>query len=299
MKWITYQQENGLKMGLHTEEGVIPWAEAVCQTGHPEWALLTVDDIVRGAGPGAAELSGWFSREETGLKELLIAEEGLELGPCLPHPGKIICVGLNYRKHAVETGSPIPEYPVLFNKFSNAITAGGRPIELPEASNMVDYEVELAIVIGKEAKHVPESGALDYVFGYCAANDVSARDLQLRTSQWLLGKSCDGFCPIGPYLVTADEVPDPNALALRSTVNGELRQNSNTSDMIFDCKAIIAYISRHMTLEPGDVILTGTPEGVVMGYPKDRQVYLRDGDEVTVEIEGLGRLTNRFVGAGR
>lgn len=299
MKWITYRQGDRLLTGLRLEEGVVPWAEASRLTGQAGWAGLTVEELVGGAGPGSKELAGWLRQEEDRLKELLLPEEELELGPCLPRPGKIICVGLNYRKHAVETGSPIPEFPVLFSKFGNAVAASGQHVVLPEVSSMVDYEVELAMVIGKRAWQVEESEALDYVFGYCTANDLSARDLQMRTSQWLLGKSCDGFCPIGPYLVTADEIPDPNALSLRTYVNGELRQNSHTSDMIFDCKTIVSYISRHMTLEPGDLILTGTPEGVVMGYPKERQVYLRDGDEVVVEVEGLGTLRNRMVSTGR
>jgi 2-keto-4-pentenoate hydratase/2-oxohepta-3-ene-1,7-dioic acid hydratase in catechol pathway len=153
---------------------------------------------------------------------------------------------------------------------------------VPKVTDKLDYEVKLAIVIGKEAKYVAKENALDYVFGYCSANDLSARDLQLRTHQWLLGKSCDDFSPIGPYLVTADEVGNPNNLSLKTTVNGETRQNSNTSDMIFYCDEIVSYISQHMTLTPGDIILTGTPEGVVLGLPEEQQVYLKPGDEVTV-----------------
>ena len=152
----------------------------------------------------------------------------------------------------------------------------------------LDYEVELGIVIGKTAKNVSEESALDYVFGYCTANDLSARDLQMRTPQWMLGKTCDGFCPVGPYLVTKDEVGDPQNLQLKTVVNGEIRQNSNTSDMIFSCREIISYISKHMTLVPGDMILTGTPEGVIMGFPPEKQNYLKPGDTVTVEVEKLG-----------
>jgi 2-keto-4-pentenoate hydratase/2-oxohepta-3-ene-1,7-dioic acid hydratase in catechol pathway len=183
----------------------------------------------------------------------------------------------------------------LFNKFDNTLTGHKSEIPVPKVTNMLDYEVELGIVIGQKAKNVKEEEALDYVFGYCAVNDLSARDLQMRTHQWLLGKSCDKFSPIGPYLVTSDEVGNPNDLALKTYVNGELRQDSNTSDMIFSCAEIVSYISRHMTLEPGDIILTGTPEGVVLGYPEEKQVYIKPGDEVTVEIEKLGSLTNYFV----
>ncbi len=231
-----------------------------------------------------------------GSEAYVLDESKLTFGPCVTHPNKIICVGLNYRKHAEETNSPIPKYPILFNKFNNTLTGHGHDVPLPvSVSSKVDYEAELCIVIGKQAKYVAKENALDYVFGYCNVNDLSARDLQMRTQQWLLGKSCDGFSPLGPYLVTADEVGNPNNLGIRSIVNGEVRQNSNTSDMIFHCDEIVSYISQHMTLVPGDIILTGTPEGVVMGYPEDKQVYLKDGDVVTIEIEKLGSLTNRMV----
>lgn len=299
MKWMTYCEDGGYKIGICTAGGILPWAEANRKAGRPEWASFTMEDILGEAGPSVTDVEQWVSQEWEDLGQLLLNESELTLGPCVPRPGKIICVGLNYRKHAAETGLPVPAHPVLFSKFANSIAAAGQPIRLPEASSKVDYEAELAMVIGKRADHVKETDALDYVYGYCNANDVSARDLQMLTSQWLLGKSCDGFCPIGPYLVTADEIADPNNLGIRAVVNGELRQNSNTNDMIFDCKTIIAFVSRHMSLEPGDVILTGTPEGVIMGYPAEKQVYLRDGDTVTVEIEQLGSLTNRFVRSRR
>jgi 2-keto-4-pentenoate hydratase/2-oxohepta-3-ene-1,7-dioic acid hydratase in catechol pathway len=223
-------------------------------------------------------------------------ESQVSYGPCVTNPGKIICVGLNYRKHAEETNAAIPQYPILFNKFNNTIAAPGDDIPLPNrVTSQVDYEAELVIVIGKQAKYVSKEQALSHVFGYCNVNDLSARDLQMRTQQWLLGKSCDKFSPLGPYLVTADEVGDPNQLTITCTVNGETRQNSHTSDMIFHCDEIVSYISQHMTLSPGDIILTGTPEGVVLGKPVDQRVYLKHGDVVTIEIEKLGALTNRMV----
>jgi 2-keto-4-pentenoate hydratase/2-oxohepta-3-ene-1,7-dioic acid hydratase in catechol pathway len=222
-------------------------------------------------------------------------EAKLEWGSCVTHPGKIICVGLNYRKHAEETKAAVPEFPILFNKFNNTLTGHNHEVILPKVSQKVDYEAELVIVIGKKTKDISREQALNHVFGYCNANDLSARDLQMRTPQWLLGKTCDGFSPIGPYLVTADEVGNPNDLTIRCTVNGEVRQNSNTSDMIFHCDEIVSYISRHFTLMPGDIILTGTPEGVVLGYPPEKQVYLQAGDLVSIEIEKLGILTNRMV----
>ncbi|MEH7179282.1 fumarylacetoacetate hydrolase family protein [Neobacillus vireti] len=226
---------------------------------------------------------------------VVIEEEDLEWGPCVTQPHKIICVGLNYRKHADETNAPYPEVPILFNKFDNTLTGHQSEIAIPSVTNELDYEVELGIVIGKKTKNVSKEEALSHVFGYCTVNDLSARDLQMRTHQWLLGKTCDDFSPAGPYLVTADEVGDPNNLSLKTYVNDELRQDSNTSDMIFSCAEIVSYISQHMTLVPGDLILTGTPEGVVFGLPVDQRVYIQPGDVITVEIEKLGKLTNKFV----
>jgi 2-keto-4-pentenoate hydratase/2-oxohepta-3-ene-1,7-dioic acid hydratase in catechol pathway len=255
----------------------------------------TMEEVLEGGNTALAELDALLNQVMIeDVEGIWLKEEEVRFGPCVPKPGKIICVGLNYRKHAEESNFPLPEYPVLFNKFGNAIAAHKDVIHIPLHVNEVDYEAELGIIIGKRAKHVAKEEALQYIFGYCNANDLSSRDLQTRTSQWLLGKSCDGFSPLGPYLVTSDEVGDPNNLYIRSFVNGKMRQNSNTADMIFHCDEIVSYISRYMTLEPGDIILTGTPEGVILGYPKEQQVWLSDGDEVTIEIEKLGRLTNRF-----
>jgi 2-keto-4-pentenoate hydratase/2-oxohepta-3-ene-1,7-dioic acid hydratase in catechol pathway len=187
----------------------------------------------------------------------------------------------------------IPSSPVLFSKFSNAIAAPGEPVVLPANAVEYDYEAELGVVIGKGAKNVSEQDALNFILGYCNVNDLSARDLQTRTSQWLLGKTLDQFMPIGPYLVTADEVRDPQALDIRCWVNGALRQNSSTADMVFSVPQLVSYISQYMTLEPGDVISTGTPEGVVLGM-KEKQ-WLKPGDEVTIEVAGLGRLTNTMI----
>jgi 2-keto-4-pentenoate hydratase/2-oxohepta-3-ene-1,7-dioic acid hydratase in catechol pathway len=223
----------------------------------------------------------------------LLEEATLTYGPCVANPGKIICVGLNYRRHAIESGMAIPTTPVLFSKFSNTIAAPGEPIVLPANAVEYDYEAELGVVIGKRARNVSEQDALSYVLGYCNIDDLSARDLQFRTSQWLLGKTLDQFSPIGPYLVTADEVGDPQALDIRCWVNGDLRQNSNTADMIFNVAQLVSYISQYMTLEPGDVISTGTPEGVVLGMQD--KVWLKPGDEVTIEVAGLGRLTNTMI----
>ena len=255
---------------------------------------MTVDQLLSGGERAFKALEHLCRQAEADKTSVFLDEAELVLGPCVPHPGKIICVGTNYRKHAQESRMPIPEVPLLFNKFGNTVAAHGDVINLPFNSTQVDYEAELVIVMGRRAKRVDIATALDYVGGYCNVNDLSARDLQFRTHQWLLGKSCDGFSPLGPYLVSGDEVGNPNALTIRCYVNGELRQDSTTADMIFSCAEIVSYISQHMTLDPGDIILTGTPAGVVFGYPKEKQVWLKDGDEVTIEVEKLGRLTNRM-----
>jgi len=216
-------------------------------------------------------------------------------------PAQIFCIGLNYRKHAEETGAKIPVHPVLFMKGVNAVQNPGDPIVLPRhlASAEVDYEGELAVVIGKACKNVPRERALEYVLGYTCANDVSARDWQHRLGggQWCRGKTFDTFAPLGPYLVTRDEIPDPNTLRLSTIVSGEHLQDWNTSDMIFDVPALIEFLSGSTTLLPGTVILTGTPHGV--GAARKPPRWLRDGDTVTVEIEHIGPLTNPVVDEGK
>jgi 2-keto-4-pentenoate hydratase/2-oxohepta-3-ene-1,7-dioic acid hydratase in catechol pathway len=209
-------------------------------------------------------------------------------------PTDIICIGLNYRHHAEEAGLPVPEYPVVFYKGTNAVQHPGAPILLPTAlrSDQVDYECELAVVIGRACKNVRREDALDYVLGYTCANDVSARDWQIQRggSQWCRGKSFDTFCPLGPCLVTPEELPDPNALRIRTILNGAVVQDSNTADMIFDVPELIAFLSGSTTLRAGAVILTGTPYGVGLGRTPPR--WLQPGDEVTIDIEGIGALTN-------
>lgn len=213
-------------------------------------------------------------------------------------PTDILCIGVNYRKHAEETGSAIPQTPMLFIKSSNTLNNPSDPIVAPKNSGMVDYEAELCVVIGKAARHVTKERALDYVLGYTCANDVSARDWQrdkaLGGGQFARGKSFDTFCPIGPWIVTKDEIADPNALGIRCTVNGQAMQDSNTRDMIYDVPALIASLSQTLTLRPGAVILTGTPEGVGMG--RTPPVWLKAGDQVAVEIDGIGRLENPVTG---
>jgi 2-keto-4-pentenoate hydratase/2-oxohepta-3-ene-1,7-dioic acid hydratase in catechol pathway len=211
----------------------------------------------------------------------------------IERPGKIVCVGLNYRGHAEEQGAEPPEHPILFAKWPTALIGPGDPILLPSISASIDYEAELGVVIGETARGVPVDEALDVVRGYVCANDVSARDLQLADRQFTRAKSLDTFCPVGE-LVPASAVPDPQALRIRCLVNGEVRQYSTTADMIFSVAELIAFVSEAITLEPGDLLLTGTPEGV--GLFRDPPVFLADGDEVVVEIDAVGWLANPVQG---
>jgi 2,4-didehydro-3-deoxy-L-rhamnonate hydrolase len=208
----------------------------------------------------------------------------------IDRPSKIVCVGLNYRDHAEEQGTELPSAPLLFAKWPNALIGPGEPIVIPRVSKQVDYEAELGVVIGTRVRNVSEENALEAVRGYICVNDVSARDLQFSDGQWTRGKSPDTFCPVGPQLVPAAEVPDPQALGIRCVLNGDVMQDSTTANMIFGVAEIIAYVTATMTLEPGDLIATGTPAGV--GVFRDPPVLLKDGDEVTIEVEGLGSLTN-------
>jgi 2-keto-4-pentenoate hydratase/2-oxohepta-3-ene-1,7-dioic acid hydratase in catechol pathway len=224
----------------------------------------------------------------------MVEESSITFGRLFTNPGKIVCIGLNYRAHAAEANEKLPWVPILFNKYNNALAPHNCTIKLPpkEVSYKFDYETELLIVIGKTARNVSEADALNYVAGYCTSQDFSARDLQLETPsvQWMVGKTLDSFGPIGPYFVSADVVGDPNNLTIETHVNGEKRQSSNTSFMIFNPQKLIAYISKMWTLEPGDIIWSGTPEGVILGYPKDKQVWLKAGDEIVSSIEKLGSL---------
>lgn len=216
----------------------------------------------------------------------------IKLAAVVSTPQKIIAIGLNYQDHVQESKGTIPELPVLFAKFQNTLIGSSETIEWdPQITREVDYEAELAVIIGKETFNCPEDKAMEAVYGYTCANDVSARDLQFGDGQWVRGKSLNTFCPIGPWIVTADEISDPHNMAIKCILNGQVMQDSNTSQMIFKIPYLISFISKHITLSPGDVILTGTPSGV--GRFRKPRVLLKDGDEVTVEIKGLGRLTNR------
>ena len=243
-----------------------------------------IAEFLRGAQP--PQLPDLGSLPSAALEEVQL------LAP-VPDPEKIICIGLNYRDHAREGGMEIPKYPMFFAKYRNALAGPYDPIVLPRVSNRVDYEAELAVVMGKPGRHIAEEHALEYVAGYMALNDVSARDFQRRTAQWIQGKTFDTFAPCGPFLVTADEVPDPHALAVRLRLNGQLMQDSSTREFIFTIPQVIAYISDISTFAPGDIISTGTPAGV--GFARKPQVFLKVGDVVEVEIEQAGTLRNPVV----
>jgi len=212
----------------------------------------------------------------------------------IDRPGKIICVGLNYRDHAEEQGTALPEAPLLFAKWQNTLIGPGDPIVIPSVVTKCDYEAELGVVIGERIKDVSAENALEAVAGYVCVNDVSARDLQFADGQWTRGKSPDTFCPVGPALVSRDEIPDPQALPIRAILNGATVQESTTANMIFGVADVIAYVTRTITLEPGDLIATGTPAGV--GAFRDPPLFMKPGDEITIEIDGIGSITNAAMG---
>ncbi|MFI7452942.1 fumarylacetoacetate hydrolase family protein [Nonomuraea sp. NPDC049714] len=235
----------------------------------------------------------------TDLAELLqgapeFALSDVTLLPPIPRPEKILCIGLNYRSHSEESGFDVPDYPAVFARFANGLVAHGAPLVRPNASGLLDYECELAVVIGKGGRHIAEHEALDHIAGYSLFNDGSVRDFQMKSQQWTMGKAFDATGAFGPELVTGDELPDGcSGLRIRTILNGEVLQDANTEDMIFDVPRLIAILSEAMTLAPGDVIVTGTPNGI--GAFRNPQVWLQPGDECTIEIERIGTLTNPVV----
>ena len=289
---LAMRQPDGAEtLGVKTSSGVLDVVAAAKLLGMP--APATLEQMLRdGSAPAVdALVKAAASRPEVNTKALH-PEGSITFGRLFVNPGKIVCVGLNYRRHAQEVGAKIPTEPVLFNKYNNTLAAHNCTIKMPpqEVTAKLDYETELLIVMGKQARNVSEAEALSHVAGYAVGQDFSARDLQLeKGGQWMIGKTLDGFAPIGPYFVSADLV-DPNKLRIRTRVNGETRQDSNTADFIFNPQQVISYTSKLFALEPGDIIFTGTPQGVIVGKPKDAQVWLKAGDKIESEIEGLGTL---------
>lgn len=275
MKLIRFGAEGAEKPGIQDSNG----RNLDCSTFGEDWneSFLGSDGLNR--------LADWLKVHQDSLLEI---PENARIGSPVARPSKIICIGLNYRKHAEEAGMAVPEIPIIFMKASSSLCGPFDPIYIPRNSVQTDWEVELAVVIGKRAKYVKKEDAFDYIAGYCLHNDVSERDFQLRHGgQWVKGKSADHFAPLGPFLVTKDEIADPHQLRLWLKLNGKMLQDSNTSDLIFDIPTLIEHLSQYMTLLPGDVISTGTPAGVGMGL-KPTPRYLEHGDTVELGIEGLG-----------
>ena len=284
MKLFQYRKEGRCLLGMQTAAGMIDVAATVEKANKD--LPKTMEALIAYTGDREA-----LGQAYEALAPVCI-EDDPSFAPVVSAPQKILCIGLNYTDHINETGlESRPGFPPVFCKYANALTAHKEAIHLPAGGSQFDYEAELVIVMGKRAKNVRTEEALSYVFGYACGNDFSCRDFQFSSTQWTLGKTCDGFAPVGPYVVTAEAV-DPNRPNIASYVNGERRQNSNTAYMIYSCAEIISYLSRFVTLMPGDLIYTGTPSGVILGMPKDQQVWLKPGDHVEVEIEGLGKLNN-------
>lgn len=257
------------------------------------WGVVDGDIVTLLAPDSEIAIGGWTvpsleaaAKHPAGVAPL----DAVTLLSPVPSPSKVICIGLNYRDHAIESGMDIPTVPMVFAKFPSSVVGPGAAIVLPEDSDQIDWEVELAIVIGSPARHVSEADALDVILGYTVSVDVSARDLQMSDGQFVRAKSYDTFCPVGPWLVTADELGDAGDLGIGLKVNGETLQDSRTSDLVFGVRELIAFLSRVGTLNPGDLILTGTPSGVGFGLKPPR--YLSPGDEISAWVEGIGELTN-------
>ena len=286
MKLVTFVENGSSHVGaLRTQNG----QELVVDLGAAAPGLPTDMIALLEAGGSALARARDAVAKSTAGRPL----SEVKLKAPIPRPGKIICIGLNYSDHAAETGQAIPTVPIVFAKYENTVIADGESIVLPKVSQQVDYEAELGFVIGRRGRYISEADALSYVMGYLPVNDVSARDYQNRTSQWTMGKTFDTFAPMGPAITTADEIRDPHNLNIRLTIGSEVLQNSNTRNLIFGIPKLVASLSEVMTLEPGDIVSTGTPPGV--GSARKPPRWLRPGDVVRIEIEGIGVLSNPVV----
>jgi len=278
-----------LTLAVKTEKGILDVRGAADTLNYD--VPHSVDEMLREGGGQLVSTVTLKALATQWAGRHFFPEDQVEFGPPVMHPEKIVCVGLNYRKHAAEMGAKLPETPILFNKFNNALMGHRGTLPLPtKVAREFDYEVELVIVMGLKAHAVSEADALKYVFGYATGNDFSARDLQRRTSQFMLGKTCDRFAPLGPWIVGAGLVPDPQKLDLWCEVDGQRRQASSTADMVFSCAQLVSYASQHMTLMPGDIIYTGTPEGVIAGMPEDKRAWLKAGNKLRCAVGPLGVL---------
>lgn len=292
MRLARYEGSDGVvHLGALTNEGVVNLASAAHILGLPPGPFTEMASLL---SAGESALDQTRKLIQALPQGTLVPLSQAKLRTPIPHPGKIIAVGLNYRDHSMEAGAKqVPTNPILFAKFNTSISGPEDPIVIPNGDKQVDYEAELAVVVGSKGKRIAASHAFDYVAGYMPLNDVSARTWQFADKQWVRGKSCDTFCPIGPYVTTRDDIPDPQALGIFARVNGETLQNSNTSKMIFRVPELIEFISESITLEPGDIIATGTPDGV--GIFRKPPIFLKPGDIVEIEIEHLGVLRNPVV----
>jgi 2-keto-4-pentenoate hydratase/2-oxohepta-3-ene-1,7-dioic acid hydratase in catechol pathway len=282
MRLVTFR-----RAGANPEPGVIMGNRVI---GLANAGLRDMIAILGGGDAARAKIEHCINSPAPGSTFALNA---ITLLAPVPRPPKLICVGLNYRDHAIESKMEIPKVPTIFSKFSTAVIGPGAPIVLPRNSTQPDYEAELAFVIGKGGRHIPAGNWREHVFGYTLINDVSARDFQMATTQWLMGKTFDTFAPMGPHLVTADEIADPHVLDISLRIGDEVLQQSNTRELIFKIPELIAFLSSVVTLEPGDVVSTGTPAGV--GYARKPPRFLRPGDEVVVKVEQVGELRNSVV----
>ena len=281
MRFVTLQRAGYHEPGVWWNDEIIGLRDA---------GFTSIHQILGGGADAIDRVERWIYNPPGG--DRFEAESVTLLSP-VPRPPKLICIGLNYRDHAAEGKNPIPEVPTIFAKFQSAVTGHRHPIVLPKNSTKPDYEAEFAVVIGKGGRHIPEADWRKHVFGYTITNDVSARDFQSATSQWMIGKTFDTFAPIGPAIVTADEIEDPHNLRISLTLNGEVMQDSNTNNLIFGVPRLVSYLSSVFTLETGDIIATGTPAGV--GFARKPPRWLRPGDECRIRIQGLGELVNPVV----
>ncbi len=281
MRFVNFQRASYVETGVVLGEEVISLRDS---------GLESIQAVMARGADGLDSVRQWLLRPPGGAVAQL---SQVKLRAPLLRPSKIICVGLNYRDHAAEMNVDLPDVPTVFAKFATAIIGPGEPIVLPRASKAPDYEAELAFVVGRGGRYIPAERWREHVFGYTCLNDVSARDFQMATSQWLMGKSFDTFAPIGPWVVTADEIPEPHALDISLTLNGQVMQRSHTRNLIFGIPELIEYLSSVFTLEAGDVVATGTPAGV--GYARNPPRLLRPGDDVAITVQGIGELRNPVV----
>lgn len=305
MRLVSFSAGAGARLGVLVNGTVVDLREAYAQLGAPLAASRGIQELpldmvaflnLGEAGMNAARLVERAARDRDprlNNPQVCFNEGGVKLLAPVPVPTKIVCIGLNYRDHCEENNKPIPDRPIIFAKFPTAVVGPGDAIVRPKLTKQLDYEAELGVVVGKRGRHISLKDAPDYIAGYTVMHDVSARDIQFSDGQWVRAKTFDTFCPMGPALVTPDEVGDPHNLSIRAILNGRVMQDSNTSNMIFNCYYLVSYLSQVFTLQPGDCILTGTPGGV--GAFRQPPVWLEPGDTVTIEIEKLGSLTNPVV----